>query len=164
MSKEGTPNQKINKNKRMGIILISTGVLILIIAVIGWYFIQNATGVKVVTDSRVYNKEGTVKINIENKLNQPICFSSCYPFYIKAVNEGKIIDDYASCPFENKAFSCVEPGAKEGREISLLDNFFSFLLEPNKKYQLILPACIGCSEGDPFEEQTIFQSNQFKIK
>jgi len=113
--------------------------------------------VKITTDKKDYKIEDTLKMNIENNMDEKICFSSCYPYHIENKNgrEWKVIS-YSACPTdnlvekcvnskENKAFESVLPSLKEGG------------------YRLAVPVCTGCNSGESFEENQWFYSNEFVI-
>ncbi|MDP2910366.1 MAG: hypothetical protein Q8N58_01080 [bacterium] len=113
--------------------------------------------VEIITDNGSYNVGDSLKIKIENNLEEEICFSSCYPYYFERKNGNWIDYNYVPCSDGNmseycinpkgiKAFELVIPGVKEGT------------------HRIALSACVGCNFNESFEEDKIFYSNPFIIK
>lgn len=151
----------IKNTKKKGIILIVLGVIILIGAI--WLWQINSSPVKVITEKKEYQKEEALRIKIENNLENRVCLSSCYPYYVQVKEDSEAsLYKYGPCPVEDKISTCIEPKSVVAREIKFPEDHP--YLEPGKTYRLIIPACIGCIEGESFIEKTFFQSNQFKVK
>ena len=145
----------MNKNTLFtifSILIILAVVLILIMVVSG-----PKGEAKVITDKEEYQIGGTLKVKIENPLEEEVCFSTCYPYYLENKEEGWKSYDYQSCQTENVVDSCVDP--KE--MIS-----FELVVPEVKKgiHRLAIPACVGCRGGKEFIDKEWFYSNDFLIK
>jgi hypothetical protein len=134
--------------------LISTGLVL--------YFMPSprvvtADGVVILTDKTEYASGDELRIKIENKKNEKICFSSCYPYYFQKKETGWSNYQYEDCEKENIAENCVEPQNVKAFELTL----------PTLKkgaHRLLLSACIGCESQQAFKEEENLFSEQFIIK
>ena len=115
-------------------------------------------GVRAVTDKKEYIKgRDSLKVKIENSSEEKICFSSCVPFYLQKKDDGYDGFNYQNCTEEDVVETCVDPSGVKAFAIDI----------PSKvqgEYLLAIPACIGCSTHQRFEEDQKIYSNEFIIK
>ena len=116
--------------------------------------------VNIITEKAEYEIGDIMKINVENKLDKSICFSSCYPYYLEKKNEKWETYRYTNCSNSDLVKSCVEPGEVNGRELNIP------LTEIVKAgfHRLAIPVCVGCNIQDEFREDQRFYSNEFNVK
>jgi len=114
--------------------------------------------VKISIDKEDYKIEDALKVNIENNLDEKICFSSCYPYYIeeKDGEEWKSIP-YSSCTADNLVEKCIN--SKETKTFeSILPSIEAGV------YRLAISVCTQCNIGETFKEEQWFYSDEFIIK
>ena len=116
--------------------------------------------VNIITEKVEYEIGNIIKINVENKLDKSICFSSCYPYYLEKKNEEWEVYSYANCSDTNSVGSCIEPGEISGREIGIPQTE----IVKAGLHRLAVPVCVGCNAQDEFREDQWFYSNEFSIK
>lgn len=137
---------------------ISLGLIILILVIAASFlFPTKAEGVKVLTDSEDYTIGDKLKVKVENHLDEPICFSSCYAYYFEKKESAWNNYRYKKCLEEDIINNCVDP-----------EDVKAFELEIPKvqtgMHRMALPACIGCTVNSVFNENNRFYSNEFIIK
>ncbi|PIR02182.1 MAG: hypothetical protein COS24_02490 [Candidatus Nealsonbacteria bacterium CG02_land_8_20_14_3_00_34_20] len=153
-----SPENISSKSKRKkGILYMVIGVLILAFALIGWWWNQGQ--VRIITDRSEYSKNGILRINVKNKLPESVCFSSRYPYYLQKKEGVWKNYQYGEAQEEDIAAFCIKGGDLKGFGIYL----FSYDIK-SAVHRLVLPACIGCKEGDSFNPEKTFYSNQFRIQ
>jgi len=138
-------------------LLIFIVVLIIISAIIDYFFSSQIRSVEITTTENEYKTGAVLVINIKNNSDQKICFSSCYPYYFEQQNQGWKSYSYASCPKPDLNENCTEPRAVKSFEIILP-------ALQNGVHRLAVPVCIGCVIRETFKEQKWFYSNEFVIK
>tara|TARA_Y100000310_G_scaffold329214_1_gene398621 strand:- start:398 stop:841 length:444 start_codon:yes stop_codon:yes gene_type:complete len=137
-------------------------IIVLLIIVIGLFFFtkndtDKGTQFKVATEKNEYAIGETLKINIENGLDQKVCFSSCIPYYIEKKNQEWT--KYSSeCTLDDIIELCIDSQEVKAFEIVLPD-----VLETGS-HRITIPVCQQCSIGDQFQESNQFSSNQFIIQ
>ncbi len=99
-------------------------------------------------------KEGEdLKIQITNRKQEPICFSSCYPYFLEKKEEEWNSYQYDRCPEEDIIETCILPGGKRA---------FLLLAEIEEKtHRISIPFCSLCKEGDVFKEEGKIYSQEF---
>ncbi|MBU2545397.1 hypothetical protein KKC65_03030 [Patescibacteria group bacterium] len=144
-------------NKKDFLIIIAGLIILVIIVTLSFLIPRNVEGVKVNTDGSDYSVGDKLRIKIENNLEEKICFSSCYPYYFEK-NEGAWNNyRYKECPEEDIIYDCVDSNKVKAFELEI----------PTVKtgiHRIALPACIGCSADDLFNENNRFYSNDFNVK
>jgi hypothetical protein len=140
------------------------GVLLLCLAGTGLvlYFLpspQKASfdGVVVLTDKAEYVSGDELRIKIENKKNEKVCFSSCYPYYLQREEGIWNSYQYEDCMKKNIVENCVEPQNVKAFELTL----------PTLRkgtHRLLLSACVGCEMEQAFKKEENLFSNEFIIK
>ncbi len=137
-------------------------VLIVFVVVDGWLIWKwQSDSIKeevlIFTDKETYDKEGNLKIVIENDTKTSVCFSSCYPYLLEK-NEGVWkAYFYEECKTSNLNKICLEAGKVKAFQIRLN-------LIKEGLHRIALPACVGCNIGEDFKEVGRFYSNEFIIK
>lgn len=111
----------------------------------------------VLTDKKEYSPGDLLKVKIQNKENQKICFSSCYPYYIQKKSGNWQNYIYEDCDKEDLVESCIEPKSVKSFELTVP------VLKKGENRLSIL-ACIGCNVKEKFKGQENFFSNDFTIK
>jgi len=106
-----------------------------------------------------YFQNEELKVEIENRENNVMCFSSCYPYEMQTKKNGWSNYAYSECGKENIAQDCVYPNQSKAFGISLSEMF----LEP-ATHRLVIPVCVGCAIGEQFRVDKIIYSNEFVIK
>lgn len=118
---------------------------------------NRSSGLEITTEMEGYDKEDLLKVKIVNKTDKDICFSSCYPYYLeREKEEGWKSYSYSNCSDENLAVACI---------VSKDVKAFELVLPPTIEgsHRLAIPICYDCDEGDNFEAQKKFYSNEFII-
>jgi hypothetical protein len=114
--------------------------------------------VSVVTDKEEYEKgKDVLKVKIENTSEEKICFSSCPSFYLQKKDGGYDGFDYEECSGESIVEKCIDPLEVKAFAIEVPSGI-------GGRYLLAIPACIGCSIQQKFEEDQKIYSNEFIIK
>ncbi len=139
-------------------LIIGTGIAVLAIIILIAFLLPSEGQVSVITDKSEYEASKVLKVKIENDSRKSICFSSCYPYYLEKKKEGKWKDySYADCLTDNLVEKCISPGEVKAFELTLP-------LIDAVSHRLAIPACVGCSINEMFEEDERFYSNEFIIK
>jgi hypothetical protein len=115
--------------------------------------------IKAFTEKNNYSVSDELKVEIENKESQTVCFSSCYPYIIQIKKDTWDNYSYPQCDKENVAETCINPNQSKAFAIALNE----MSLEPTM-HRLAIPACIGCAIGEQFRVDKIIYSNEFEIK
>jgi hypothetical protein len=106
-----------------------------------------------------YSVTDELKVEIKNKEDKRMCFSSCYPYVMQTKNVNWDIYSYPQCDKENIAETCIEPGQLKA---------FAILLNAmplrSAVHRLAIPACLGCAIGDQFRVDKIIYTDEFEIK
>jgi len=136
------------------LLLAITIVVLIVIIVTNSY--RHMEGVEILTDRTEYKIGDPLKVKIENKGDDKLCFSSCYPYYIEKKNGGWKSYNYIACSQDNKVERCIDP-----KEVKA----FELTVPPIEKgeHRLAIPACVGCQIQEEFESDKWFYSNEFKI-
>ncbi len=108
------------------------------------------------TDKIEYEEGENLRVSIKNSFKKNICFSSCYPYFLEKKNGQWESYPYGVCEKPDINKTCIEPGQIKIFEINL-----SFVEE--RLHRLALPVCVGCEQGEEFEEIKRFYSNEFTI-
>ena len=147
--------------KKKDILTIVAGVFVLIfmilIALFAYPEKKEAGGIMVVTDKEKYQIGEDLKVRIENQLEELVCFSSCYPYYIQKKDGNWKNYRYVDCPKEDVIEKCVEPNQVKAFELTL---------PPVKQglHRLAISACVGCYFNGKFRETQKSFSNPFIVK
>lgn len=143
------------------LLIIFVVIFILTLLTVGWmgwkgYQLQKGE-ISIVTNKTEYEKGEILRVKIQNKFWEDICFSSCYPYYLEYKNEKWESYKYVECHRFNDNGSCV-PAQKE--------KFFELTLPEVSAglHRLAIPVCVGCKSEGTFREDNRFYSNQFTIK
>jgi len=138
-------------------------VLVLIIIILGigfgiWKVGQYQKGVSVLTDKTGYANGDSLKVKIENRLGEKICFSSCYPYYFeKKISESMWKSySYSDCEAINLVENCINPKEVKAFELVLPT------LEKTS-HRLAIPVCIECNPQEPFRQEQWFYSDEFTV-
>jgi hypothetical protein len=110
------------------------------------------------TDKGEYKKGESIIVEIENKTNKQICFSSCYPYYLEKKDGNWKSYLYDNCPKLNLTNNCIKVGGKKFFQIEDL----SYTQEGI--HRLAIPLCVGCNLVENFKESKRVYSNEFLIK
>lgn len=145
--------------KRILIFFLVTVIMALVAGFI-WFEYQNSKKAVVKTNKIEYIEGENPKVIIKNKLQDDICFSSCYPYYLERKNgKGYESYKYGNCLNNDVAEKCIDPGQLKA---------FELLLEGIKFekgfHRISIPACIGCALEEGFRKDKWFYSNEFLIK
>ena len=143
-------------------ILILTGVLIMLVLGI---IIANGLSifkspylkVEITTDKAEYSKGEILLLTIKNNLEENLCFSSCYPYYLERKNQDWKSYDYGMCNKANLAEKCINAGGFKTFEIDLSST-------EKGSHRFTIPGCINCEINGQFTESKRFYSNEFEIK
>jgi len=123
-----------------------------------WKFFRPSGSVSISTDKNDYKKGENIIVEIENKTNRNVCFSSCYPYYLEKKDGDWESYSYDNCSRIDLTGNCVKP--KEKKFFQIED--FSYAKEGF--HRLSVPACLGCNLVENFREDKKFYSNEFFIK
>jgi hypothetical protein len=110
------------------------------------------------TDKGEYKKEESIIVEIENKTNKQICFSSCYPYYLEKKDGNWKSYLYDNCPKVDLTINCIKVKDKKFFQIEDL----SYTQEGI--HRLAIPLCVGCNLVENFKESKRVYSNEFLIK
>jgi len=141
----------------VAVLFILIVVLIVIVALTASKEASKAERAEVITDKKEYAVGDSLRVKIKNTLEEEICFSACYPYYLERKDKDWKSYDYQSCSDEDTVDSCVEP---EGVKA------FELVLPQIEKglHRLAIPACIGCKGKKNFKDEKWFYSNNFIVK
>lgn len=140
------------------IIILILVIVVIISGVILWQSGKTGKGdIIIATDKNEYTPQDNLKIQIQNKLGESACFSSCYPYFIERKDGAWDQYEYTDCPKTNLNAICVEAGGKKAFELAL-PSILSGL------HRLSVSACLGCQIGDTFKGDKKFYSNEFLVK
>jgi hypothetical protein len=106
-----------------------------------------------------YSATEELKVEIKNKENEKMCFSSCYPYIMQIKTADWDVYPYPQCDKENFAEICIESGQSKAFAIPL-----NMLPLKSAIHQLAIPACLGCASGDQFRVDKIIYTDEFEIK
>ncbi len=157
MRDEKTIQESNKTNKKIFIILIA---LIILVAVFLVWQKYNTLQVEILikTDKTEYEKEGILRVKIQNNFGKTICFSSCYPYYLeRKIDERWESYSYAECREFNSNSDCIDAKKQKAFEL-VLPNV------PAGLHRLAIPACLNCKIEDIFRKDKEFYSNTFLIK
>jgi len=147
--------------EKKDILTIVAGIFVLILMVLIVLFTspekKEAGGIVVVTDKEKYQIGEDLKVKIENQLEESVCFSSCYPYYIQKKNDGWESYRYIDCPKEDVIEKCVEPNQVKAFELTLPS-------VGQGLHRLAISACVGCYFNEKFRESQKSYSNSFIVK
>jgi len=137
---------------------------LLIFTFLGGVFLYSNSGkekelVKTFTEKKRYSATEELKVEIKNNMEESVCFSSCYPYFMQS--EEGIWSNYLypQCEKKNLVENCIEPNDTKAFGILLNEMFVKPAL-----HRLAIPACIGCIVGDQFRVDKILYTNEFEIK
>ncbi|MBU3942907.1 hypothetical protein KKA24_02900 [Patescibacteria group bacterium] len=137
---------------------IVAGLIILVLIIVVSILIPRGAGsVTVVTDDVDYVIGGKLKVKVENNLDEPLCFSSCYAYYFEKKESAWNNYRYKKCLEEDIINNCVEPRGIKAFELEIPKI-------QSGTHRMALPACIGCTINSIFSENSRFYSNEFIIK
>lgn len=143
--------------KKEDFLIIVIGLVILgVIIVFSLFIPDEVKTVEAITDNSNYAIGGKLRIKIQNNLEEKICFSSCYPYYIEKKNGGWSGYEYNGCYDDDIAENCIDPDGIKA---------FQFEIPSIEKgtHRIVLPICVGCTESNIFKEGKRFYSNNFNI-
>ncbi|HDL75097.1 MAG TPA: hypothetical protein ENH06_01835 [bacterium] len=144
--------------KKKKIILV---ILIIVIILISLKFVlknSETSKIIIITDKTEYNEGENLKLKIENQSGEVLCISSCYPYlFEKKEKEEWKYYKYKECQEQNLNQKCLDSNNVKAFEIPLS-------LIGDGGHRIAVPACIGCSFNQEFQEKERFYSNEFKIK
>lgn len=150
-------------NKKEALIIVS-GVIILAVIILIAYFLPRqpegqltAQTVKILTDRSEYSPGDALKVKIENNLEEKICFSSCYPYYIQKRNGNWESYHYIECSKENVVDNCVDPKTVKAFELEVPP-------VNDGPHRLAIGACLNCELKELFRKEKNFFSNRFFVK
>jgi len=114
-------------------------------------------GVVIITEKEEYKRGEELKVKIENNIDERICFSSCYPYYMQKRNGEWVAYLYEECEKEDMIEKCVEPKQAKAFELTVpkVD------LGPHR---LAIGACIGCQLNETFKKDKNLFSNIFIVE
>jgi len=142
----------MNKNNIIKILLtlLALGVMISL-------FLWFAKPVRAVTDRVEYKIGDALEITIQNSLDKPICFSSCYPYLVeKRDKKGNWISySYSACDDQDLPSNCMAAGAKKIFRLALDE-------AENGLNRLKIPVCVDCG-NQPFQADFTYYSNNFRV-
>lgn len=140
-------------------------VVLIIILVFVWLFWKGYRNsrkggeLSISTYQAEYSSSDNPKIKIENKSGEPICFSSCYPYYLEKKDGTLQSYQYGDCPRTDVIENCINPEQVKAFEL-MLDQ-----MEIEKGFHRVaVPACVGCAFQSNFRQDKFFYSNEFIIK
>ncbi len=137
---------------------IVAGLIILVLIIVVSILIPRGVGsVTVVTDDVDYVIGDKLKVKVENNLDEPLCFSSCYAYYFEKKESAWNNYRYKRCLEEDVINNCVQPKEIKAFELEI-PNIQSGM------HRMVLPACIGCAVNSIFSENNRFYSNEFIIE
>lgn len=143
--------------KKEDFLIIVIGLIILSVIILLSLFVpEKIESVDVITDNGNYVIGNKLKIKIQNNLEEKICFSSCYPYYIEKKNGHWSGYKYEKCRNENMAEDCIDPNSMKAFQ-------FEIPLVEKGTHRVVLPICVGCTESNIFKEGRRFYSNNFNI-
>jgi len=142
-------------------LIIFCVIILLTLFLIVWmawkgYRIQKGE-ILITTDKTEYESGETLKVKIQNKFREQICFSSCYPYLLESKNENWESYKYAECQEFDGNGHCMKAGELKAFELTLPQISDGF-------HRLTVPVCVGCESEDTFRETKRFYSNEFTIK
>jgi hypothetical protein len=123
------------------------------------FFAARSRPISVTTDQSVYRAGGALEVGIKNNFNEPICFSSCYPYLMEKEDKSGNWEMYAymDCPKPDQASDCVAAGSEKKFRLPLQE------IETGQT-RLKIPVCVGCAAGQPFKASDVLYSNSFEIQ
>jgi len=147
------------KSLKVILVLIAIVLILIVLSAVlsSLPILQQKEKVKISTDKNEYQQTDLLIVNIGNYLNDKICFSSCYPYYIERQDSGWTSYSYSSCLTANVAEKCINPNDTKAFELAI----------PNLQkglHRIAVPVCMGCTAQNAFKEQSWFYSNEFLIK
>ena len=145
------------EKKDILLIIIGIAVLIIVVVVAAFTGKKELGSVTILTDKDNYKIGEALKVKINNQLDEAICFSSCYPYYIQKKGISWENYDYIECPEDDLAEKCVGPNEVKAFELDLPEI-------DHGMHRLAVSACLGCNIQDKFKEDQKFYSNQFIVK
>ncbi len=122
------------------------------------FFSVAARSAKAVMDKTEYKVGGPAEITIKNDAGKPICFSSCYPYFLeKQVGDNWQKYSYGACDEDQVAVSCIPAGKFKKFQLTL-DEAVKGL------HRLAIQVCSGCAAGQKFEADLAITSNTFTVQ
>lgn len=145
--------------EKKDILIILSGIALLVLIVLAVLFIEKKEpeSISILTDRQEYKAGESLRVRIDNKSKETICFSSCYPYYIQKKGAGWESYRYVECPEEDLAEKCVEPKQVKAFELTLP------AIEQGP-HRLAISACLGCHFQENFKEEQKLYSNQFIVE
>lgn len=143
------------------LLIIFVVIFILTLLTVGWmgwkgYQLQKGE-ILIITNKTEYETGEILRVKIQNKFWENICFSSCYPYYLEHKNKIWESYKYVGCYRFNGNGFCVSAQKEKFFELTLPE-------VPTGLHRLAISVCIGCKSEDTFREDKRFYSNQFIIK
>lgn len=145
-------------NKKF-LIILGVGLVITLSVIVwmGWKGYQLQKGEILITTGKVeYERGENLRLKIKNNLEETICFSSCYPYYLQRKNKRWESYKYVECYDFNGNGHCIDAEKEKFFELTLPEVSAGL-------HRLVLPVCIGCKDAKEFEEDKRFYSNEFWI-
>jgi len=144
--------------KKEDFLIILVGMSILVLVILLSIFIpRNVESVNVLTDNENYDIGDSLKVKIENKTENNICFSSCYPYYFEKKESAWNNYRYQKCLKDDIVENCVRPNEVKAFEVKIPS------LEKGT-HRMVIPLCTECDLNNSFNENERFYSNEFIIK
>lgn len=121
------------------------------------WFVAQAKVVEIATRNTIYASSDFIEVSIRNESGRPVCFSSCYPYYLEKHSSQWEGYDYANCGQSDVAGQCIP--AKDVKAFQLVTDTIE-----TGKYRIKVPVCTGCAEGEPFRKDSVEYSNEFEVR
>jgi len=119
-------------------------------------FMSKTQAVSIVTDQPSYKKGEAIKVEIVNKTDKTVCFSSCLPYKLEKKQIFFKEYNYGVCPREDIVSTCIANGGTKAFE----------LVTPTIDLginRIAVPVCFNCAKGDKFIESKKYYSNEFNL-
>jgi hypothetical protein len=139
---------------------ILIGIIILIVVLGGLYVWKVYFGgekIEIFTDKSEYQKNESLKFNINNNSESQICLSSVYHYRLEKKNGEWESYSYPKVDREDIIEICITPNRTRAFEIVLPS-------VSTGTHRIAIPVCVDCREAEIFKESEIFYSNPFEIR
>ena len=113
---------------------------------------------KAVTDKTEYWAGATAEVTINNDTGKPVCFSSCYPYFLEIqVGDKWQKYSYGACDEGQIAVSCMKAGELKKFQLTLAEAVSGV-------HRLNIQICSGCAAGQKFKADSTVISNTFTVQ
>ena len=111
------------------------------------------------TDLTEYSLGDFPVLTVKNNLNETLCFSECYRYYLEKKGEVWESYRYGECLEPDTIEKCLSPEEETSFEL-IID-----LPKPEPGlHRVALPVCLTCQTAAEFKEDQRFYSNEFLIQ